>query len=590
MIAEIIMSATIKERATISAVISSSEDLPSFQIVLTRPGTLEIPEAHWGNVVLCGSSIDGDLSAVELEELKEGVHKINGFWLVNPTFKKDPEFMNYMQRAEVVFKNMTYSTPKFLFATQDIIHSINNKVVLNQPDQDEEDKHAHLSETGTSTLFDTIVKQSYELNASDIHFHIKRDKAWVDIRVHGVMRKLRDLRSSEYAIEFVRTMYNSLSESSSRSIPNFISDVFAEASIRRSYGDIDLSFRYQQAPISPDGLDVVLRIIVERNHSEKMRLVSREEAGYSKTHDREISRMCSRSTGIVIVCGIVNSGKSTTLGNEVRRIIAERPGNVTRTIEDPVENIIPGASQIPVKRIGKDSNEDPFNSALAACMRMDNNTIMIGEIRNAETARISKRAVLTGHQILTTLHAASANEAITRLQDLGIDTQSLGSKSFISGIVYQKLMPVLCPNCKVSLSKAIKLNPKKYTGALVRRIHHAVGKEAFKTGRFYITGDGCNDCAGTGIIGRTLCAETITPSVKIRSAWGHAEFSVAEQIWRSQWKPDWNNFAGKTAFEHAISKMLKGDISPIEIELNFHRFDAEVGFDVLKSRLKKVSG
>ncbi|PKM46959.1 MAG: hypothetical protein CVV05_00655 [Gammaproteobacteria bacterium HGW-Gammaproteobacteria-1] len=555
-------------------VVTQREDLPLFDTVISRNDVLPVPHGVRGNAILVGRGKDVGQNDITLETLRNSVYTVDAFWILSPGFMQTAQFKSLFDRARIL-EGVKYIEPKFIFATSEIITALHESADKAQST----DTHRAL-ESDTSTLFKQVAQQAFNLGASDIHIHAWREKAFINVRVNGIARKLQDLRSPDFAMALIRTLY-SMADPSSRSSAQFDPGNCAEARIEIELAGARLSFRYQQAPVAPAGLDVVMRMIVEHSDKTQDKLLSRAALGYAPSHDREMTRMFTQTTGMVLLTGVVNSGKSTTLRHETRRILTTRSGIVVRTIEDPVEYIIPGASQIPVPR--GPNGESLFNVALKACLRMDNNVIMLGEIRDAETASIAADAVQTGHQILSTLHTASALESVQRLRQLGIDNITLGRKSFISGLVYQKLLPRLCAHCRVPLTRAIK-TPEKFgiDKGFLRRLRKAVGAEAYTHGRYYMQGAGCEHCNNSGIGGRASCAETVLPTDAMRQAWQQNNDLEAERIWRANWKPLWDDFHGKTAFEHALSKMIKGEVSPKDIEGNFHLLDARAGFDELK--------
>lgn len=557
-----------------AVVVTQRDDLPQYSFVISRDGVLAVPAVARTQAILVGRCKDLAPEDVSLETLRSGVYETEAFWIIAPGFKQSASFKSLFDRARSL-DGIRYIEPRIIYATTEIIASVYGDSLQ----AGTQESHRAL-ESDTATLFKQVAQQAFNLGASDIHIHAWRDRAFINVRVNGNAMKLQDLRSTDFAMALIRTLY-SMADPSSRSNPQFDPTDTSEARIEIELAGARLSFRYQQAPVAPAGLDVVMRMIVEHSDKKQDKLLSRKALGYAPSHDAEMTRMFTQTTGMVIITGVVNSGKSTTLRHETRRILTTRPGIVVRTIEDPVEYIIPGASQIPVSK-GVDGRSD-FNRALKACLRMDNNVIMIGEIRDAETASIAADAVQTGHQILSTLHTASALESIQRMRQLGIDSVTLGRKSFISGLVYQKLLPKLCVHCRVPLATAMKM-PAKYNldKGFLRRLNKAVGRDAYEHGRYYVQGDGCEHCNHSGIGGRASCAETVLPSDAMRHAWQRNDDLTAERLWRAMWVPSWDDFRGKTAYEHALSKMINGEVSPKDVEGNFHLLDAQPGFDELK--------
>jgi general secretion pathway protein E len=192
--------------------------------------------------------------------------------------------------------------------------------------------------------------------------------------------------------------------------------------------------------------------------------------------------MIARPHGIILVTGPTGSGKTTTLYAALQQM--DRQQRNIMTVEDPIEYDLPGVSQTQInQRAGM-----TFAKSLRAILRQDPDVILIGEIRDKETAEIAIQASLTGHLVLSTLHTNTAAGAVTRLQDLGIDSYLLAST--LRGVLAQRLVRKLCDDCKV----------EEASSALVES-QIGVGEKSYQAG-------GCNKCHGTGYNGRQSLFET----------------------------------------------------------------------------------
>jgi general secretion pathway protein E len=249
----------------------------------------------------------------------------------------------------------------------------------------------------------------------------------------------------------------------------------------------------------------------------------------------------SLPNGIILVTGPTGSGKTTTLYSALKKL--NRPELKLFTVEDPVEYQLAGINQVQVQpQIGLD-----FPTALRSILRQDPDIIMIGEIRDLETARIAVQASLTGHLVFSTLHTNGAIAAITRLVDLGIERFLLAST--VSGVMAQRLVRRLCLHCARP-----HVDPK----ALVERLGLSLAAAATDAGNMREP-VGCEACSGTGFFGRTMICELIVIGDEIRDAIGRRgedQRSMEALARRSGFR---------SLFEHGAAKVLAGETTVDEV-------------------------
>jgi type II secretory ATPase GspE/PulE/Tfp pilus assembly ATPase PilB-like protein len=254
----------------------------------------------------------------------------------------------------------------------------------------------------------------------------------------------------------------------------------------------------------------------------------------------------------VIVAGPTSSGKSTTLVRNMSLMLKERDYEINLiTVENPVEQKIYGARQMPVvNATDEEQREKKYVEALAAALRSDPDTLMVGEIRTLAAAELTVRGALSGHNVWTTLHANSAMAALTRLLDLGVESFKLKEETLMRGLVSMRLFKKLCPYCREPLAN----HPER--GAY-RRVMEAYGDVGLR--QVYQRGQGCTHCGGTGTIGRVKAGEIIiTNSEFLRLALsGNTDGAVR------YWLEDMD---GRTLKEAAASLMLQGIIGIDELE------------------------
>ena len=263
-----------------------------------------------------------------------------------------------------------------------------------------------------------------------------------------------------------------------------------DGSIKTELGGMDLDMRVSTLP-TKKGEKIVIRIL---DYSRSMQGL--EYLFFSEENYKKILKMISSPNGIILVTGATGSGKSTTVYSFLKKLNVK--GTNLITVEDPVEMEIEGINQVQVNSdIGLD-----FATVLRSILRQDPNVIMIGEIRDTETAQIAVRASITGHLVLSTLHTNNSLTTIERLIDMEVERYLLASA--LSGIVSQKLARKLCDKCK----KVRETTPyekqlfKNYLGLEVNEIYTAVG---------------CPECSG-GYKGRIALQEVLLISPNIRDA------------------------------------------------------------------------
>ena len=239
------------------------------------------------------------------------------------------------------------------------------------------------------------------------------------------------------------------------------------------------------------GESLVMRLL-EKNS----RLLTPMELGLDRARADLMARLVERPHGLFLATGPTGSGKTTTLYSILQSIYA--PEKKIVTIEDPVEYELAGVAQIPVRP----TRNFTFANGLRAILRQDPNVIMVGEIRDSETAEIAIRAALTGHQVFSTLHTNDSTGAVTRLVDMGVETFLISSS--LEGVLAQRLVRKICPLCKAA-APAAKAVIDKLQAMGARRVE----------GVFY-QGMGCEECRGTGYRGRIGIFELLPIGPELR--------------------------------------------------------------------------
>jgi len=343
-------------------------------------------------------------------------------------------------------------------------------------------------EAPIAKLVDTIIKQAIEEKASDIHIEPEEKCVKIRFRIDGLLKDVMNPpKKLESAIISRMKILSNLDITEKRK-PQ-------DGRMTIAFKDKDIDFRVSTVR-TISGEKIVLRVL-DKSGS----FVSIDKLGLSYSDVKKFSSMIDSASGIVLVCGPTGSGKTSTLYSALAKI--NTPEKNIITIEDPVEYNLEGINQIPVNaKIGMS-----FASGLSAIVRQDPDVIMVGEIRDFETATISIQAALTGHMVFSTIHTRNAPGALTRLIDMGIAPFLLTSA--INGIIAQRLVRTICPNCKKEIAVRNKSGYKEME--LIKEL--TVINPDFK---LYM-GEGCKFCDDSGYKGRTGIYEIMTMNDEIRS-------------------------------------------------------------------------
>ncbi len=339
---------------------------------------------------------------------------------------------------------------------------------------------AHDDSPAVSLVNSVLIKAS-AVGASDIHFEPYEDEAVVRLRMDGLLHDILKIPSSSYQNVVSRIKVMSNLNVAEKRIPQ-------DGRIRVRIGKKDLDIRVSVVP-TVFGERVVLRLL-DKSGS----LLTLEQLGLLEEEEKRIKRLAEKPYGIVLVTGPTGAGKSTTL--YAMLIHVKDPKKNIITIEDPVEYQIKGISQIQINpKVGL-----TFATGLRSVLRQDPDIIMVGEIRDAETADIAVHAALTGHLVLSTLHTNDAPSAITRLADMGIEPFLIASS--LEGVVAQRLVRRICKECK-----------EAYTPS--EEELRELGIKEFNA-KFY-KGKGCDSCLGTGYKGRIGIFEVLELDEELKS-------------------------------------------------------------------------
>ena len=399
--------------------------------------------------------------------------------------------------------------------------------------------------------FVDIIAKAASQKVSDVHVEVA-DQTTIYFRIDGSMQPVMEY-NSQWGESFLRAAFASADISNANYAVNEYQSAQKDGRTPlRGTKDLYLpsgvlGVRMQFNPIAFGTRYAVMRLLYD-NPSEGIKT----EQEFGPYEQRLLARMRSFPTGLVIVAGPTSSGKSTTLVRNMSLMLKERNYEINMiTVENPVEQKIFGARQMPVvNATNEEQREEKYVDALAAALRSDPDTLMVGEIRTLAAAELTVRGALSGHNVWTTLHANSAMAALTRLLDLGVESFKLKEETLMRGLVSMRLFKKVCPHCREPLAN----HPER--GAY-RRVMDAYGDVGLR--QVYQRGAGCVHCNGTGNIGRVKAGEIIITNSEFLRLALSGNTDEAVRYWLEE-------MDGRTLKEAAASLMLQGIISVDELE------------------------
>lgn len=338
-------------------------------------------------------------------------------------------------------------------------------------------------------LVDTTIFTALQRRASDIHIETRDDSVVIKYRIDGVLQPAMSPIAKEHHSTIIsRVKVMSELDIAERRVPQ-------DGRFRVRYNNRSIDFRVSIMP-SIHGEDAVLRVLDKESMSEKFHKLTLDVVGFSDDDLRKFRRYIAEPYGMVLVTGPTGSGKTTTLYAALNEIKSDEDKFIT--IEDPVEYQIRGITQIPVN----EKKGLTFARGLRSILRHDPDKIMVGEIRDTETAQIAINAALTGHLVFTTVHANNVVDVIGRFLNIGVEPYNFVSA--LNCILAQRLVRVICEHCKRRV---------RYDDDVLE----ASGLELAEWRNVaFFEGQGCIECGGTGYRGRTAIHEILDLSDRVR--------------------------------------------------------------------------
>jgi len=338
-------------------------------------------------------------------------------------------------------------------------------------------------------LVDTTIFTALQKRASDIHIETESDSVVVKYRIDGVLQPaMQPMAKEHHSTIITRVKVMSELDIAERRVPQ-------DGRFRVKYNNRLIDFRVSIMP-TIHGENAVLRVLDKESMSEKFRNLVLDVVGFDEDDLRKFRRYILEPYGMVLVTGPTGSGKTTTLYAALNEIKTDEDKIIT--IEDPVEYQIRGVTQIPVN----EKKGLTFARGLRSILRHDPDKIMVGEIRDTETAQIAIQSALTGHLVFTTVHANNVVDVLGRFLNMGVEPYNFVSA--LNCVLAQRLVRTICKHCKSRIH---------YSDEELE--NNGLNPQEWRDVAFY-EGPGCIECVGTGYHGRTAIHELLDLTDRIR--------------------------------------------------------------------------
>ncbi len=448
-----------------------------------------------------------------------------------------------VHNCKIVMLNKGLKSGKVIPATPELV-----SMLLTQ--QDGISDHSNIeSVSDQQQRLRLLVHEALQAQASDIHIEVRTDVARLRFRKHGELY-LHAEWLPQLGREIASVAFN---KETDNAVSHFNPMVPQSASMSLRIDSQDIRLRLASMP-AHGGFDVVMRVLTGGDEA----IQTLEALGYQPQQITLITKALRTPHGAVLIAGPTGSGKTTTVASCVNMIRAHRK---VYTIEEPVEKVVNTVTQVPVNT---EHDDRSFASMGRAALRMDPDVIVLGEMRDEETAHVMVRAAITGHLVFSTLHTNSAPAIVTRLVDMGISPVMLGDSNLLVCLICQRLVPTLCPACAMPISQSdLHRNSFDRWQAVFADVMDSIK----------VRGYDCDACNGTGLGGRTVIAEVIWVDDIGREYIQQADTLGWEKHLRQH---GWIDHATQ-----ALDLVRKGYCDPLDMERivgEIHPFDQQQAF------------
>ena len=498
-----------------------------------------------------------------------------GLWLVSASHRHSPLVTSVAQTAH----RHGYKLDEPRYVTPNIIR----QAYLFEQRQN---MTAQLDDNAVRRRIVEVLERAAVMGASDIHIEADEGRTKIEFRIDGAMRLWETWTQKEGEQTLSSIFSHSIGQSGATAnwqepqAAMLTSSTMGRDTITLPKGV--LSVRCQWVPLSGGGRYLDMRLQYDSAHifGENFVMADVDSLGFSQEQLRIVQNLRQMPGGMRIFAGPVNQGKTTTLRVTLNRRMAETNMQMNcLLIEDPPEGGVIGARQVGVSASVKDEQREKSFLEIMRCMlRLDPDIVMLGEIRDIQTANFAFRLALTGRQVYSTTHVYSAIAVPQRLRDIGIEPYLVYDPYLLRGMFCQRLLKNVCPHCRIPLLESPKeLGPQYHD--VVRRAR--AGLSIMDATRHYgfaaaydhlaepdlkdavvANPDGCEHCY-KGRVGRTVCAEVIETDQKIMRLLSEDRMDEAREYWLS---PD--GMGGITMIWHAMEKIRHGEVSPVDAEFD----------------------
>lgn len=447
------------------------------------------------------------------------LHIVNGY-------EADPFLMAYedrLSRARVDFTRTYVTTEELhsIYSDDGDVSGVTRTKAISRLDISDKQKEIK-----------KIFARATAVGASDAHFFPTPKGHELRFRIHGVLETAQNF-VNEDGHTLLSSLYTSMCELTD---VNFRPEIPQDARMKAEFvSECGLFGARVMTRPTLNGSWMAIRLLYESGFNSTL-----EKMGYLPEQIALLMRFIHRTDGIVLITGTTGSGKSTLLQKLLSMALEDAEYTINLvTIEDPVEYRIPGAQQTPLSALG-------WAGDIANLLRGDPDILMVGEMRDTESAAAGFQGALTGHGIWSTGHTRDALTGIQRLLELGIDHNLVLDPSLMKGLMNQALTPVLCPHCKVPYSN----NKHMVTPDLQARIELRCVVD-----NVYLKGEGCNHCNKRGVVGRTAVAEIVAPTLDLMRVYRESGKAEAQAFWITQ-------MGGITKNMHLLRRINEGVVDP----------------------------
>ena len=520
----------------------------------------------------------------------------NGMWLVSASHRHSPLVTSVAQMATRHGYKMNpprYVTPNiiqqaYFYASRQL-------------------SSARLDDNAVRRRVVELLQKAVDAGANDIHIETSEGRTRIEFRIDGALRLWETWTQKEGELMLSSIYSHSVGQSGATA--NWQEPQAAMLTSRATGLDSlmlpkgIISVRCQWVPLADGGRYLDMRLQYDSAHlfGENFTMADVDSLGFSQEQLRVVQSLRQAPGGMRVFAGPVNQGKTTTLRVTLNRRMAETNMQLNcLLIEDPPEGGIVGARQVGVSASVKDEQrEKTFVEIMRCALRLDPDMVMLGEIRDIQTARFAFRLSLTGRQVYTTTHVYAALAIPQRLRDIGIEPYLVYDEHLLRGMICQRLLRGVCPHCRIPLLQAPSEFGPTYKD-IINRVRAGLAiMDAWRSTGFatmydnlvepdlsvvYVANpEGCEHCFG-GRMGRTICAEVIETDQHLMALLQDNRMEDARQYWQA---PD--GLKGVPMLWHSLEKIRRGEVCPLDAEFEVGILAHEQEIIEVEKRLGRLS-